>query len=77
MTEEQIRAHAEQYKFYPIELEGSITNTLWKSYMRPPEEVLIPNREAKTIDDLEPEIRERLRSAMRAFDAADGSNRER
>ena len=76
MTEEQLRAHAQQYGFYPIELDGSITNGLWKRYMRPPEEVLIPRPEAETIDDLEPEVRDRLKRAMKAFDKdADSSER--
>ena len=77
MTKEQTRVHAQQYEFYPVALEGSITNTLWKRYMRPPEEVLIPPREAKTIDDLEPEIRERLERAMKAFDAKDRNSGQR
>jgi len=69
MTEEQLRAHGTKHRFYPIEIEGSITNELWRRYMRPEEEVLIPRQEAQTIDELEPEIRDTIKRAMRDFDA--------
>jgi len=71
MTQEQHKAHSENYGFYPIETEGSITNELWKRYIRPPEEILAPRRQAETIDDLEPEVRNLLKRAMREFDKND------
>jgi hypothetical protein len=73
MTEEQLKAHHDKYSFYPIEIEGSITNDLWKRYMRPPQDVLSARRGAETIDDLEPEVREVLKRAMREFDKNDAS----
>ena len=64
MTPEQFKAHDEKYAFYPLEIEGSITNDLWKRYMRPREEILSsrPPR-TETVDDLDPEIRDVLRRA--------------
>jgi hypothetical protein len=71
MTQEQLQAHAEELGFYPLEIEGSITNTLWKQYMRPPEETWAQRGSAKTIDDLEPEVRDLIKRAMREFDKND------
>ena len=71
MTEEQRKAHGEKYSFYPIELAGSITNELWRRYMRPPEEILPQRRQTKTIDDLEPEVRDLIQRAAREFDKDD------
>lgn len=68
MPEAEITAHRQEYSFYPIEIEGSITNDLWKRYMRPRNEILKGARAARTIDDLEPEIQDLMRKAMRAFD---------
>jgi len=68
MTQEQLKLHVEKYAFYPIEIQGSITNELWKRYVRPPEELLPQRRKTKTVDDLEPEVRDLIKRAMREFD---------
>jgi len=68
MTSEQRKAHGKKHGFYPIEIEGSITNDLWRRYMRPEEEVIIPRAEVETIDDLDPEIREAIKGAIRNLD---------
>jgi hypothetical protein len=71
MTQEQLKAYSEKYSFYPIEIEDSITNDLWKRYMRPPTDVVAPRRPAETIDDLEPEVRSAIKGAIREFDERD------
>jgi len=71
MTQEERKAHHEKYSFYPIEIEGSMTNDLWKRYMRPTEEIVAPDRQAKTIDDLAPEVRDLMKRAIEEFDKND------
>jgi hypothetical protein len=69
-TEEERKAHAEENGFYPIEIPGSIINDLWKTYMRPKQEIIRHNQ-AKTIDELDPAIREiikNIKNLPREFD---------
>lgn len=58
-------AEAKEYGFYPADQDGSVINALWKKYMRPRQEILPSRSEAKTIDDLEPEIRDELRRIIK------------
>jgi hypothetical protein len=65
---EEVKAHAKSHGFYPVEIEGSVTNELWKRYMRPKEEILTDRKKAETVDDLEPEIRDTINRALRELD---------
>jgi hypothetical protein len=74
MSEER-EAAAKENGFYPIELPGSIITDAWRKYMRPKEEIIRPLGRAKTIDDLEPEIRDPMRRAQsKLAERDDGHN---
>jgi hypothetical protein len=67
MTPEEREAKTKEYGFYPIELSGSIITEVWRKYIRPKEEILPFSNPEKTIDDLEPEIRDMIKAAQRVF----------
>jgi hypothetical protein len=72
MSAEERKRIAEEYDFYPVEIPGSIVTEMWRMYMLPKEEIMSGRRDTKTIDDLEPEIRDLIRSAQREFKRRDG-----
>jgi hypothetical protein len=75
MSLEEREAAAKENGFYPIELPGSIITDAWRKYMRPKEEIIRPLGRAKTIDDLEPEIRDLMRRAQsKLAERDDGHN---
>lgn len=80
--ERKIRQQNEQrptFPFFPEELQGSVIHSLWQRYIvvpmgdfQPPG---VPRRnrpvkQARTIDDLEPEIRDQIKAATRIVDDA-------
>ena len=67
MSPEERGRIAGEYQFYPVEVQGSIITEMWQKYMRPKEAILPFSNPAKTIDDLEPEIREMIKAVQRRF----------
>lgn len=67
MSKEERGRIAREYRFYPVEVPGSIITEMWQKYMRPKKEILPFSNPGKTIDDLEPEIREMIKAAQRRF----------
>jgi hypothetical protein len=69
LPDDERRQHG--YPFFPPEIPNSIIHQVWQKYIRLPLTGFNPKNEKgepKTIDDLEPEIRERLKAADRAID---------
>lgn len=67
MTEEQRKERSEAYGFYPIELEGSPVNELWKTYMSPREEILSWER-SDTLNGSRPETLKMIERLLNQFD---------
>lgn len=77
MTDEE--RQAQRFPFFPAEFQGSVIHEAWRKYIVVPMGDFQPvkpfqaptsRNEAKTIDDLEPEIRERIMEAGRILDEA-------